>query len=85
MNYHEAILSHYGPAEIDFGELCSFVVTNYGEEGKICAQKFEQIMLQILEENDYTMAKFISGNELAKQKLKWRYVTNLKHGVITEC
>ena len=84
MNYHEAILSHYGPQEIDFGELCSFVVTTYGEEGKICAQKFEQIMIQILEKNDYDAGAFISGNSLAQEKLKWRYVTNLKHGVITE-
>ena len=84
MNYQEAILSYYGPQEIDLGELCSFVVSNYGEEGKICAQKFKKIMNQILEENDYNVAAFISGNELAKQKLKWRYITNLKHGVITE-
>lgn len=30
------------------------------------------------------MAKFITGNDLARQKLKWRYVTNLKDGFITE-
>lgn len=84
MGYQEDILSYYGPQEIDLGELGSFIVSTYGEEGKICAQKFEQIMLQILNKDDYNIATFISGNNLAKQKLKWRYVTNLKHGVITE-
>ena len=84
MGYKEDILSHYGPQEIDFGELGSFIVTNYGEEGKICALKFEQIMNNILGKDGYTMAKFITGNGLAKQKLKWRYITNLKDGIITE-
>ena len=84
MSYKEDILSHYGSRELDFGELGSFIVTNYGEGGKICALKFDQIMNNILGEDGYTMAKFITGNNLAKSKLKWRYVTNLKDGIISE-
>ena len=84
MNYKEDILAHYGPQEIDFGELGSFIVTNYGKEGKICSLKFEQIMNNILGEEGYNLAKFITGNDLAKQKLKWRYVANIKDGIITE-
>ena len=41
-------------------------------------------MNNLLSEDGYNMAKFITGNDLAKQKLKWRYVTNLKDGIITE-
>jgi len=78
MDYKEDILSHYGPEKIDFGELGSFIVSNYGEEGKICALKFDQIMTNILGQDSYDMAKFINGNDLARSKLKWRYVTNLK-------
>ena len=85
MSYKEDILAHYGPQEIDFGELGSFIVTNYGNGGKICALKFEGIMNDILGKEGYTMAKFISGNDEARQKLKWRYVTNIKDGIITEC
>lgn len=85
MGYKEDILAHYGSKEIDFGELGSFIVINYGEEGKICALKFDQIMNDILGQDGYNMAKFITGNDLAKNKLKWRYVTNLKDGIITEC
>jgi len=85
MSYKEDILAHYGTQEIDFGELGSFIITNYGEEGKICALKFDKIMNDILGNDGYNMAKFITGNDLAKSKFKWRYVTNLKDGVTTEC
>ena len=84
MGYAEDILAHYGPQEINFGELGVFIVNNYGEEGKICAEKFEKIMINLLTEDGYTMAKFITGNDTARRKLKWRYVTNLKDGMITE-
>ncbi len=84
MSYKEDILKHYGARKLEFGELGSFIVTNYGEEGKICALKFEQIMNNMLGEDGYNMAKFITGNDLAKQKLKWHYVTNLKDGIISE-
>jgi len=88
MSYKEDILAHYGPQEIDLGELGTFVVNNYGERGedsgKICALKFDQIMTQILGKDAYTMAKFVSGNPEARRKLKWRYVTNLKDSFISE-
>lgn len=84
MGYAEAILSHYGPQEIDFGELGVFIVNKYGEEGKICADKFEQIMINLLTEDGYNIAKYITRNDKARQKLKWRYVTNLKDGMISE-
>jgi len=84
MSYKEDILKHYGARKLEFGELVSFIVTNYGEEGKICALKFEQIMNNMLGEDGYNMAKFITVNDLAKQKLKWHYVTNLKDGIISE-
>ena len=85
MDYAEDILVHYGSQEIDFGELGTFIITKYGDgEGKICSQKFEQIMINLLTEDGFTMAKFITGNNKARQKLKWRYVTNLKDGIISE-
>lgn len=84
MSYKEDILSHYGPQEIDFGELGIFVVNKYGGGGKICSLKFNEIMNNILGEDGYTMAKFITSNDKARKKLKWRYVTNLKDGIITE-
>tara|TARA_B100001287_G_C22677120_1_gene528295 strand:- start:1070 stop:1330 length:261 start_codon:yes stop_codon:yes gene_type:complete len=85
MGYSEDILAHYGSQEIDFGELGAFIVNKYGDgEGKICAEKFEQIMINLLTDDGYTMAKFITGNDKARQKLKWRYVTNLKDGMISE-
>ena len=85
MGYAEDILAHYGPQEIDFGELGAFIVDKYGDGGgKICADKFEQIMINLLTRDGYTMAKFITGNDEARQKLKWRYVTNLKDGMISE-
>lgn len=84
MSYKEDILAHYGPQEIDYGELGSFIVTNYGNEGLICALKFEQIMNNILGEDGHAMAKFVTGDDKARKKLKWRYVTNLKDGIITE-
>lgn len=88
MSYKEDILAHYGSQEIDIGELGAFVVNNYGEkgedQGKICALKFEQIMTQILGNDGYTMAKFVTGNSEARSKLKWRYVTNLKESFISE-
>ena len=85
MSYKEDILAHYGPQEIELGELGSFIVNNYGKEGKICALKFEQIMNNILGQDGYTMAKFITGVDQAQSKLKWRYVTNRKNGLIIEC
>ncbi len=84
MDYKGDILAHYGSQKLDFGELGTFVVNNYGGEGKICASKFDEIMNNILGEDGYTMAKFITGNDQARQKLKWHYVTNLKDGIITE-
>jgi len=84
MDYKEDILEHYGSKEINFGELGSFIVTNYGEEGKIGALKFDQIMTNILGQDSYDMAKFINGDDMARSKLKWRYVTNLKDSCISE-
>ena len=83
MGYAEDILAYYGSQEIDFGELGVFIVNNYGEEGKICAQKFEQIMVNLLTLDGYNLARFVTGNDKAKQKLKWRYVTNLKDGIVS--
>lgn len=85
MGYAEDILAHYGSQEIDFGELGSFIVNKYGDgEGKICAQKFEQIMVNLLTLDGYYIAKYLSNNYEAEKKLKWRYVTNLKDGIISE-
>ena len=84
MGYAEDILSHYGPQEIDFGELGVFIVNNYGEKGKIRTDKFEQIMINLLTEDGYNVAKLITGDDKARKKLKWRYVTNLKDGMISE-
>jgi hypothetical protein len=89
MDYKEDILRYYGSQEIDFGELCAFVVNNYGEKeegepGRICAVKFEQIMKNILGEDAYDIAKYVTANPEASRILKWRYVTNLKDSVISE-
>lgn len=84
MGYAEDILAHYGSQEIDFGELGVFIVNNYGEKGKIRTDKFEQIMINLLTEDGYNVAKLITGDDKARKKLKWRYVTNLKDGMISE-
>ena len=84
MGYAEDILAHYGSQEIDFGELGVFIVNNYGEKGKIRTDKFEQIMINLLTEDGYNVAKLITGDDKARKKLKWRYVTNLKDGIISE-
>ena len=84
MGYAEDILAHYGSQEIDLGELGTFIVNNYGEEGKICAQKFENIMINLLTKDGYNLARFVTGNDEAKQKIKWRYVTDLKDGIVSE-
>ena len=84
MGYAEDILAHYGSQEIDFGELGVFIVNNYGEKGTIRTDKFEQIMINLLTEDGYNVAKLITGDDKARKKLKWRYVTNLKDGIISE-